>query len=310
MDKMDNGKKDTEIVNVETEESWMKESVNEDEGENINIPELITQINKKIAELQKEEEEFALEEEKILKNIKETLKAHNLRYVYDPDRPKILEVGIVVENKPFRVQINLQNEKIIFRLIFPFRVQCNSLVLTALYIIHFNENRAFSKLNLNMDTGEISMDYTYLISKAETYNARHFWIYMTSLIYPSVEIYTKLSHLAVGKVLKAKTDYYKALIKKSQKLLDGKEEYEESIIYGDCEIKEFLAYNRKGDLLGRLRSSTLYDVPEDKDENISLTGGLKSILDKYESDRESKEDAEIIMPFEGLESSSTNKTDD
>lgn len=114
----------------------------------------------------------------------------------------MIEVRFGAENKVFRLMIILQNEKVIFRLAFPFRVQCNTLALVSLYMAQFNENKAFSLMNLDLDDGEATMEYSYLLGKAEEFNKEHFWIYLMSLVHPAQEAYTRLNHLAVGKVSK------------------------------------------------------------------------------------------------------------
>lgn len=132
------------------------------------------------------------------------------------------------------MMIILQNEKVIFRLAFPFRVQCNTLALVCLYMAQFNENKAFSLLNLDLDDGEATMEYSYLLGKAEEFNKEHFWIYLISLIHPAQKAYTRLNHLAVGKVSKDVRDLYRTLLEQSLAVLNGEDEEEESAIYG-CE---------------------------------------------------------------------------
>lgn len=174
------------------------------------------------------------EEEKIIECIKSALDEHGLKYSYDPERAKMVEVGFGAENKVFRMMIILQNEKVIFRLSFPFRVQCNTLTLVSLYMAQFNENKAFSLMNLDLDDGETTMEYSYLLGKAEEFNKEYFWIYLMSLVYPAQEAYTRLNHLAVGKVPKDVKNLYKTLLEQSLAVINGEDEEEESVIYG-CE---------------------------------------------------------------------------
>lgn len=213
---------------IVTEDEVMKSE------EGFNVDSLIARIDAKIKELEEKEKRLGVEEEKILECIKATLDEHGLKYSYNPDRVKMIEVEFGAENKVFRMMIILQNEKVIFRLAFPFRVQCNTLALVCLYMAQFNENKAFSLLNLDLDDGEATMEYSYLLGKAEEFNKEHFWIYLISLIHPAQKAYTRLNHLAVGKVSKDVRDLYRTLLEQSLAVLNGEDEEEESAIYG-CE---------------------------------------------------------------------------
>lgn len=202
--------------------------------EGFDVDSLIARIDAKIKELEEKEKCLGAEEEKIIECIKAALDEHGLKYSYDPERAKMVEVGFGADNKVFRMMIILQNEKVIFRLSFPFRVQCNTLALVSLYMAQFNENKAFSLMNLDLDDGEATMEYSYLLGKAEEFNKEHFWIYLMSLVHPAQEAYTRLSHLAVGKVSKDVKNLYMTLLEQSLAVINGEDEEEESVIYG-CE---------------------------------------------------------------------------
>lgn len=216
---------------IVTEDDVMKSE------EGFDVDSLIARIDAKIKELEEKEKSLGAEEEKIIECIKATLDEHRLKYSYDLDRAKMIEVGFGAENKVFRLMIILQNEKVIFRLAFPFRVQCNTLALVSLYMAQFNENKAFSLfslMSLDLDDGEATMEYSYLLGKAEEFNKEHFWIYLMSLVHPAQEAYTRLNHLAVGKVSKNLKSLYKTLLEQSLAVINGEDEEEESVIYG-CE---------------------------------------------------------------------------
>ena len=230
--------------------------------EGFDVDSLIARIDAKIKEL-------GAEEEKILECIKSTLDEHGLKYSYDPDRAKMIEVGFGAENKVFRMMIILQNEKVIFRLAFPFRVQCNTLALVCLYMAQFNENKAFSLMNLDLDDGEATMEYSYLLGKAEEFNKEHFWIYLMSLVHPAQEAYTRLNHLAVGKVSKDVKNLYKTLLEQSLAVINGEDEEEESVIYGCEELQK--GKDSREEFLKRLihdrKSLTDWDDDDDYDDD-------------------------------------------
>ena len=301
-----------------------------------NPDELIARIDAKIAELERQENELGEEEEKILQNIKETLSEHHLKYIYDQDRPKMVEIPFGTENKPFRMQVILQNEKVIFRLAFPFRVQCNSLALVALYMAQFNENKAFSLMNLDLDDGEVTMEYSYLIGKAEDYNSKYFWIYMTSLIQPSLETYTRLQRLAVGKISKDDKELYKALLQKSLAVINGEEEDEDDIIFGSEDLKN--GGSKRKAFFDRIRSHRRHnpfeedelDFSEDDEDEVSKSpiaiptfeefvrmrgeGNLPSLLGDERSNQDDNNETgnqdDLFMPFETTEILSASGVDE
>lgn len=229
------------------------------------VDSLIERIDAKIKELEEKEKCLGVEEEKILECIKATLDEHGLKYSYDPDRAKMVEVGFGAENKVFTMMIILQNEKIIFRLSFPFRVQCNTLALVCLYMAQFNENKAFSLMNLDLDDGEATMEYSYLLGKAEEFNKEHFWIYLMSLVHPAQEAYTRLNHLAVGRVSKDVKKLYKTLLEQALAVINGEEE--DSVIYGCEDLQR--EKNPKEELLKNLLHghTLLSDGCDDEDDN-------------------------------------------
>lgn len=156
--------------------------MNDEVLENISIADMMAQIDEKIAELDRMEKENEQEEEKIFASIKKVLEENQLEYSFHSESVKRIEILFVTENKPYSMQILFQNEKVVLRLVFPYRVQCNSLALVALYVAEFNQDKAFTLVNLNMSTGELSMEYAYYLSKAEKFDAESFEIYMNALL--------------------------------------------------------------------------------------------------------------------------------
>lgn len=254
--------------------------------------------------LKREENEFKSVKEIIFQSIKTTLEDHHIKYVCNPAQEWVIEISFSIDNKPFHMQIIFENEKIIVHSVFPFRVQANSLALVCLHMAEFNRNRAFSTMQLDMDSGEISMNYTYLINKADNYNAEHFWTYMLSFIQPSLDTYVRLNRLAVGKVSKTKKEYYKALLEKSLAVLNGEED-EENIIYGDGWVKDF--FDRKQALLERLKAVTEHNLPDDTSEKVEEKA---SSFDENVKAEALSGNTDMLLPFEGLDRSSTSGEDD
>lgn len=162
-----------------------------------------------------------MNEKEIMEKIMEFLRKRDLEYSYDEDEPKHIGLGFNMDNKTLKLHIILQNGKVIFRLHFPFRVQTNAYPLMCMYMAAFNIGKAFSQLDIDPDDGELIMKYSYLLEGPTNFNAKDFWIYMTSLIDVAMEIYTKVAHLAVGMVSGKDRKVYKKLLEMALETLNG-----------------------------------------------------------------------------------------
>ena len=186
------------------------------------VDEVIKKLNERITAL--EAEENTLEE------IKEILEKHNLKYLCDPD---LNAVEIMFDERPFRVQIILNEYRLELKLIFPFAAQRASLAMIALFMINFNKDKAFACMHLNPDNGEMSMKYSYFISKTAGLDVDDFWVYMTSIIMPAIEKeYVILHCMSTGRVPDEYREFYKNLLEKSLTVINGENEPVDEIEYG------------------------------------------------------------------------------
>lgn len=186
------------------------------------VDEVIKKLNERITAL--EVEENTLEE------IKEILEKHNLKYLCDPD---LNAVEIMFDERPFRVQIILNEYRLELKLIFPFAAQRASLAMIVLFMINFNKDKAFACMHLNPDNGEMSMKYSYFISKTAGLDVDDFWVYMTSIIMPAIEKeYVILHCMSTGRVPDEYREYYKNLLEKSLTVINGENEPVDEIEYG------------------------------------------------------------------------------
>ena len=163
----------------------MKEQMERMDKEEKTIEDLMAEIERQIKELN----EISPEEKLIIEKIKESLNGQELRYDYDEEDPRHIELKFGIDNKPFKIHILIHNSKISFRLKFPFRVQTNAYLLMCMFIAEFNLNKAFSIMNLDPDNGVLSMEFSYLLEDPKEFNEKYFGIYMTSLIQPALKIY-------------------------------------------------------------------------------------------------------------------------
>lgn len=193
--------------------------------------EVVEQLKAEIDRMLKGVKEVTPEEKQIMNSIQEALKEHGLKFSYDPDTPKHVDLGFGMENKPFRMNIIIQNGKIIYRLSFPFRVQSNAIPFVTMYMAEFNSDKAFSHMCLDLDDGELTMEYSFILEDPNRFDKKEFWIYMMSLIRPSLEVYTKMSHLSMGMVSGKERTLYKILLEKALETIKG--EYDDDdVSYG------------------------------------------------------------------------------
>lgn len=186
------------------------------------VDEVIKKLNEKITALEAEENTF--------EKIRELLEKHNLKYLCDPDSNA---VEIVFDGRPFRIQIILNEYRLELKLIFPFAAQRASLAMIALFMINFNKDKAFACMHLNLNNGEMSMKYSYFISKTAGLDVDDFWVYMTSIIMPAIEKeYVILQCISTGRVPDEYREYYKNLLEKSLTVINGENEPVDEIEYG------------------------------------------------------------------------------
>lgn len=213
------------------DEKELKEMIVSENADYDDVEMEIDEIKSKVHRMIKGLNEISPEEKAIMEKIRKVLDKHELKYSYDEDEPKYIGLGFGVDNKPFKIHILVQNGKVTFKLSFPFRVQSNAYPLMCIFMAEFNENKAFSLLNLDLDDGELRMEYSYMLENPAQFDAKYFWVYMTSLIHPALEIYTKAAHLSMGIVTGKDRKFYKKLLEMSLKTINGDFD-DDDVIYG------------------------------------------------------------------------------
>lgn len=218
------------------------------------VDEVIKKLNEKITALEAEENTF--------EEIKRILEKHNFKYLCDPD---LNAVEIIFDERPFRVQIILNENRLELKLIFPFAAQSAALAVIALFMMNFNKDKAFASMHLNPDNGEMSMKYSYLISKTVGFDEDDFWLYMTSIIMPAIEKeYVILHCMSTGRVPDEYREYYKNLLEKSLTVINGEDEPVDEIEYGFVnqeEAKETKLFSEPVDLFKKFNEDA--DISEE-----------------------------------------------
>ena len=218
------------------DEKKLKEMMASEKSDHDDVDMEIEELKAEIDRMIKGLSETSPEEKVIMEKIRKVFNDHGVKYSYDESEPKYVEVGFCMENKPFKIHVILQNGKVIFRLSFPFRVQSNAYPLVCMFMAEFNENKAFAHLSINPDGGELTMEYSYMLEKSSQFDEKYFWVYMTSLVHPTLGIYTKAAQLSVGMVSGKDRRHYKKLLEMALETVDG--EYDDdNVNYGIESLK-------------------------------------------------------------------------
>ena len=186
------------------DEKKLKEMMASEKSDHDDVDMEIEELKAEIDRMIKGLSETSPEEKVIMEKIRKVFNEHGVKYSYDESEPKYVEVGFCMENKPFKIHVILQNGKVIFRLSFPFRVQSNAYPLVCMFMAEFDE--------------------------------KYFWVYMTSLVHPTLGIYTKAAQLSVGMVSGKDRRHYKKLLEMALETVDG--EYDDdNVNYGIESLK-------------------------------------------------------------------------
>lgn len=242
------------------------------------VDEVIKKLNEKITALEAEENTF--------EKIRELLEKHNLKYLCDPDSNA---VEIVFDGRPFRIQIILNEYRLELKLIFPFAAHRASLAMIALFMINFNKDKAFACMHLNLNNGEMSMKYSYFISKTAGLDVDDFWVYMTSIIMPAIEKeYVILQCISTGRVPDEYREYYRTLLEKSLAVINGESEPIDEIEYGFVnpeEAKETNIFSEPVDLFKEFNENA--DISEEY-----VKKRMEEILEEIQ------EEENNVLPFD------------
>jgi len=273
---MDNKEKLNKLEN--SEEFIIPEFEDYQSKKKPDVDEVIKKLNEKITALEAEENTF--------EEIKRILEKHNFKYLCDPD---LNAVEIIFDERPFRVQIILNEYRLELKLIFPFAAQSAALAVIALFMMNFNKDKAFASMHLNPDNGEMSMKYSYLISKTAGLDEDDFWLYMTSIIMPAIEKeYVILHCISTGRVPDEYREYYRTLLEKSLAVINDENEPIDEIEYGFVnpeEAKETNIFSEPVDLFKEFNEDA--DISEEY-----VKKRMEEILEEIQ------EDENNVLPFD------------
>lgn len=269
----------------------------------VELDKLKTKMDTELKKIERKEKEREQEEQRIFDCIKDAMKEHKFSYLYNSDELKKLEIPFEIDNKPFRMEITIHHKEVKLRSVFPFRVQCNALALVAFFIVKFNsQNTTDFYLNLDIETGEIAMEYTYTFQNADFDEIDDFLLHVISLSLEPLKVYTKLHHLSVGKLMaEDDKEYYQVILRKSLEIVNGKEEEEDKIIYGTKDLQDTGDYKKV--VLDKMREERLKTSIENyfkEDEEEWKPAGFFDLPDPPLCDEDEGE-PEIFMPFEEMD---------
>ena len=192
---------------------------------------------------------------------------------------RYFEVNFSVNNKIISFHIIIQLDKIIMRVVFPFRVQFDALALMALYCCEFNCEKAYTILDLDLDDGELSLKYAYYVPDEEHFDRVEFKKIMDALIGVAEEKYVTLSHLSMG-VLHSNRALNKKILQSAVESLDGTIDVDE-INYGAEIIRDHMKLNHEEsfEMDGK-------DLGKTSREEMLRSSFVKRLLEKIEGEKD------------------------
>ena len=220
-----------------TSEKELMEMMVSGETEHDEVVQAIDEFEAEIDRMIKEITEISPQEKLIMEKVLKALDEHKLKYSYDEDTPKHVNLSFSMEDKPFEIEVILQHGKVILKLTFPFKVRTNAIALMGIYMTEFNSaGTAFSPLSVEFDKGKVYMDYAYMLEEPDQFDEKNFWIYMTSHIKFALEIYIRLENICVGLIPKKDRRLYKKLLEMALETVNGDFD-DENVSYGIKSLK-------------------------------------------------------------------------
>ena len=106
----------------------------------------------------------------------------------------------------------------------------------SMFIAEQNFILPFSDLDFDINDGELIMMYSYVVADLKKFDKEALLVYFADIVRKSMEMYTKLSQIAVGKLTKEEKGFYKKVFESALDAIN--EENEDDISYGIEKIRE------------------------------------------------------------------------
>lgn len=241
------------------------------------------------------------DEKLIMEKMRSTLNKHGYIHIYNPATPRRIELNFNIQNKPMRLFIYLKSGAIQMRLQFPFAVLSNAIAMVALYMADFNEKKSLAHMTMDTNEGSIMMEHMILLKDPALYEEDDFWRIVVSHVRPAMEIYHKLSYMALGIVKNEERFLYRELLKQALDTLEG--EFDPNIVeYGSSgtskRIKEEVTslYSIEDILTGKDTSFATRDSEMAKVVLGLRNKGIPELKKALDRDKE-EEDAKHLEMF-------------
>ena len=142
--------------------------------------------------------------------IKNELILKGFTYLTAPYQENSLVVNLLIDNMKLEMYIFVYDNKVNFQIVMPLTVEPYMKPLISMWLCEHN-NSAFSKRFLNLESGEVFYDYSYLVN-SDTFNKYYFWIYFRSMTSEACKTYNDLNRLAMGFIESEEKSRYVALL--------------------------------------------------------------------------------------------------
>ncbi len=163
---------------------------------------------------------FSDDDMKILDEMKDVLKEHEVEHRSNPDHPEVIYIELIHKEKTFNLEVSIEAGMISLILSFPFRVQANAISLMSLYLTEINKEKTYPHFNLNIPEGKITISYSYLCDHPERFYGKAFWFYILSMMQAAADEYDNLKNISTCIVPKQKKRIYEYIMAESLKSID------------------------------------------------------------------------------------------
>lgn len=176
------------------------------------------------------------EEETIVRCINRELRKRNYKSARASTSKKFNLIDCTWNQKRMAAYIIVQRNRIIIRFKYPFKAESSTIPLLALFKATYDADKAFAHMNMNIFTGEVGFEYTY-VEESTCFDSELFWNIFNIVGKESSRLFTRLSRLSAGKLSDIEKEYYSTVLKNSLNMIEGKDDDDE-VFYGFWNMKE------------------------------------------------------------------------
>lgn len=183
--------------------------------------------------------EYEKMQQKLLLLVKEALDSRKIQYSYANEMQTWLKFSLEEDNKKLDIIMEIRHPTIRIIAYYPFRVQCNAIVLVSLFIGAINDRSFAECVRFDHHNGKLYLVLDVLSNDGHRLDMESLLAELDYLTGRAFCEYTRLSNYAVGKIGSEESDFYeRMLLEAINGLMEDEISYHE-IRYGSDEIMKW-----------------------------------------------------------------------